>query len=274
MRLRHFRLLLVACLGSAMAAGAAPAHANSFHVECASSHVASDDPIVFPGRPGAAHRHEFFGARGVDAHATTGSMRRARTTCASPRDTASYWAPSLEVSGRLRRGTMTAYYQRAGKRRAAAPPLGLRVIAGDMRATSPQAMRVTSWQCRGGRHTPSSRQSATIPRCRAGQRLATWIRFPDCWDGRRLDSADHRSHMAYARAGRCPASHPVDVMKLVVRITWPVRPANADAVTLGGGMLRAHGMHADFWNAWHMPTLRQLRWDCIEVAAPCGVVRR
>jgi hypothetical protein len=39
-------------------------------------------------------------------------------------------------------------------------------------------------------------------------------------------------------------------------------------------MIRPAGFHADFWNTWHQPALRQLRWDCIEVAAPCGEVRR
>lgn len=275
--MRPLRLLPAACIALAACSvvlAPAPAFANSFHVECASSHFASDDPIVVPGRPGASHRHEFFGARGVDAHSTTRSMRRAATTCAAPRDTASYWAPSLEVAGRLRRGTMTAYYQRAGKRRAGAPPLGLRMIAGDARAATPQAMRVTSWQCRGSGAVRSSRQSPTVPRCRTGQQLATWVRFPDCWDGRRLDSPDHRSHMAYARGGECPPSHPVALMKVVVRITWPTRPARARSVTLAGGALGSTGMHADFWNAWHMPTLRQLRWDCIEVATPCGAISR
>jgi hypothetical protein len=100
------------------------------------------------------------------------------------------------------------------------------------------------------------------------------VRFPDCWNGRNLDSADHRSHMAYAVRGRCPGSHPVEVMKLVVRITWPTRPASADAVTLGGGKVAPTGFHADFWNAWHQPALEQLRWDCIEVAHSCGAITR
>jgi hypothetical protein len=51
-----------------------------------------------------------------------------------------------------------------------------------------------------------------------------------------------------------------------------VRP-RADQVTLGDGMLTSTALHGDFWNSWHQATLRQLRWDCIEVAAPCGEVR-
>lgn len=269
------RAALVASTLFVVALGLQPAtaRANSFHVTCASSHVQWDDPIVFPGQPGRSHRHEFFGATSADASSTTRSLTRSRTTCADQGDTASYWAPSIEVDRRWHRGELVAYYQRAGKDRAAALPIGLRMIAGSMRATQPQPMSVTSFQCRGvARGVRSSRQSRTVPACRRGQLLSGWVRFPDCWDGRHLDSADHRSHMAYAAGGTCPSTHPVAVMKLVVRITWRTRPTAGSTVTFGGGMVPSTGFHADFWNAWHRPVLQQLRWDCIEVARPCGAI--
>jgi hypothetical protein len=267
---------IVAGLLSSVAGAAlpAPAAANAFHVTCTQARIANDDPIVFPGRPGASHRHVFFGSRAVRAATSTAALRRAGTTCADRADTASYWAPSLEVHGRMRTGTLTAYYQRAGKPRAAAPPAGLRMIAGDMRSTAPQAMSVTSWQCTGIGRARSGRQQRTVPACGSGQALSAWIRFPDCWNGRALDSSDHRSHVAYSVRGRCPDSHPVGIMKLVVRITWPTRPSGPGVVRLGGGVLPATGMHSDFWNAWDQRALGQLRWDCIVVARACGAVGR
>jgi hypothetical protein len=39
--------------------------------------------------------------------------------------------------------------------------------------------------------------SAAIPTCPAGSYLSAKIIFPGCGDGMNLDSADHRSHMAY-----------------------------------------------------------------------------
>ena len=233
--------------------------------------MSNDDPIVFPGQVGAAHRHEFFGARSTDANSTTSTLERSATSCELRRDTAAYWVPTIEVRGIRIAGTLRAYYQRAGKPRAAAPPRGLRILAGDPRATSPQARTVTTRQCVGrGRLA----QHVEVPSCQRGERLAAWVKFPDCWNGSSLDSADHRSHMAYAVRGRCPAAHPVELMRLALLVTWPVHPTGADLVTLGDRRLPATGMHGDFWNAWHMGTLRQLRWDCIEVAAPCGTVRR
>ncbi|MCW2955278.1 MAG: hypothetical protein JWO69_147 [Thermoleophilia bacterium] len=247
----------------------APASANEFRVTCASSHVAYDDPIVFPGEPGASHRHEFFGAVGAGAMSTVAKLMAGRTTCGHAGDTASYWSPTLEVDGRSARGSLTVYYQRAGKRSAAAPPHRLRLIAGDMRASRAQSMRVTHWQCVG---RGASKRYRERPACGRGERLASWLLFPDCWDGRRIDSADHRSHLAYARARRCPDSHPVEIMRIAYRTVWPVRPGRTATVTLGGGALGAIGMHGDFWNTWKPSTLRQLRWDCIEVARRCGEV--
>lgn len=246
-----------------------PAEAHSFHVACSSSHVLDDDPIVFPGRPGAAHRHEFFGARGTTAGSTAAQLEHGATSCAHRRDTAAYWIPSLELNGALVRGRATAYYQRAGKLSASAPPPRLRVVAGDPAATRAQPTSVTAWQCLGGRRP---KRFATRPACRAGEHLASWVLFPDCWDGRRTDSPDHRAHLAYAKGGLCPTTHPIGIMRLALLVEWPIRPRAAAHVRLGGRRLAPTGMHADFWNTWHQPTLRQLRWDCIEVTSPCGAV--
>jgi hypothetical protein len=263
--------LLVLIAAGSMLALSPTASANSFFVTCTESHVSHDDPIVFPGQPGAAHRHEFFGAASADASSTTASLEASRTTCAHRDDTAAYWVPTLEVRGVRLVGTLRAYYQRAGKPRAAAPPRGLRIVAGDPHAMEVQPRTVTTWTCVGAGRTD---QFSDVPACRRGERLGAWVKFPDCWNGRTLDSADHRSHLAYAVRGRCPATHPVAIMRLALLVTWPARPAGAAAIRLGGDHMDAMGMHGDFWNSWHQRALRQLRWDCIELAAPCGEVRR
>lgn len=265
-------LLGAVMLTSMLLTAPTTAAANSFFVRCASTHVSNDDPIVYPGLRGAAHRHEFFGARGVRSDSTESGLRTGTTSCATRADTAAYWAPTLEIDGRMARGTLFAYYDRGGKARAAAPPAGLKVIAGDMHATRPQRMRVTSWSCITTR-TANGTRYRELPRCKRGTRLSARITFPDCWNGSDLDSADHRSHMAYAEGGRCSATHPVPIMRVTMLVVWPVRPRSAAHVTLGDGMLAATGMHADFWNTWRQGAIEQLRWDCIEVAAPCGEIR-
>jgi hypothetical protein len=46
--------------------------------------------------------------------------------------------------------------------------------------------------------------------------------FPSCWDGKNLDSPDHKSHMAYSGTGTgglgygaCPATHPIRVPQVM-----------------------------------------------------------
>jgi hypothetical protein len=58
--------------------------------------------------------------------------------------------------------------------------------------------------------------------------------FPSCWDGRNLDSPDHRAHMAYSNVGlasgarACPASHPVRVPQVMYEIMLDTREFNRE----------------------------------------------
>jgi hypothetical protein len=71
-----------------------------FQVRCHWSHSASADPIVAPGVPGGAHRHEFFGNVSTNAHTTTRRLTRRGTTCTRPGDKSAYWAPTLYRGGK------------------------------------------------------------------------------------------------------------------------------------------------------------------------------
>src|SRR6185369_4842740 len=55
---------------------------GQFRIPCTYSHMAFDDPIVYPGRPGAAHLHTFFGNTGTNAASTEQSIRdTGNSTC-------------------------------------------------------------------------------------------------------------------------------------------------------------------------------------------------
>ena len=53
-----------------------------------------------------------------------------------------------------------------------------------------------------------------------------------CWDGKNLDSPDHRSHMSYPESGTfeslgpCPASHPVRTPQVMYETIWDTRQFN------------------------------------------------
>jgi hypothetical protein len=92
------------------------------------------------------------------------------------------------------------------------------------------------------------------------------VRFPDCWDGARLDSGDHASHMAYSSRGLCPEAHPVAVASLTLAVQYPTA-GGPGALLASGGRLSAH---ADFVNAWQQVGLGRLVDYCLNALRICG----
>jgi Domain of unknown function (DUF1996) len=238
----------------------------NFVETCRFSHSAPDDPIVFPGKAGASHDHTFVGNRSTNASSTYESLRASRTTCTRRADTAGYWVPTL-----LQNGTpvfpmgATIYYRRGTLAPVTTFPNNLRVIAGDATATAPQGPRVTFWSCGALSGVPPS---TTVPTCPAGRGsfLRLHVRFPSCWDGASLDSADHKSHMAYAMGRRCPASHPVEVPAITQIYRYPTRGGEGFSLASGGQF----SAHADFLNAWRPRALERLVDDCLNALVHCG----
>jgi uncharacterized protein DUF1996 len=252
---------------------------------CDMTRQAKDDPIVFPGRPGASHLHDFFGNPTTDAFSTTNTLASRSGDCLKgwgDADRAAYWVPSLLRNGQpvVRSGDLfriQAYYAVLDKPLPVEPiPYGLRMIAGDAMATSPQPRDVVHFNClkypwpSGGQATGPS---TTIPTCGPGTYISARIQFPGCWNGRDLDSADHKSHMAYPRGGRCPSSHPVGIPTLLLRVRWQMVggvPASQLSFSTGG----QHNLHADFWNVWAPDTMRWLVDNCLNARRNCRSIGR
>ncbi len=243
----------------------------NFLTVCRFSHRAADDPIVFPGVPGASHSHDFFGNRTTNAASTYDSLRASgMTSCNRTGDTAAYWAPSLLVDGQLVQPLgINAYYRTGGKDPASIQPFpaGLRVIAGDAKATAAQPLRVTSWGCFGEAQVRPQSSPPTCPFDGRTNGLKLTVLFPDCWDGVNLDSADHKSHMVYSVRGQCPASHPVPVPMIAMNVRYPTA-GGADVVLASGNS--PYTGHADFFNAWDQATLEQLVRNCLNASVHCG----
>jgi hypothetical protein len=292
-------LLALACVACTALAPAGAAkrglHGNNFFVNCRFSHTGDDDPIVYPGQPGRSHPHTFFGNTSTDASSTLASLRAAGTTCKPRADRAAYWVPTLFQDGReVRPAKGQFYYNLRGFDQMRPFPAGLKMIAGNAHARRPQSTRVTYWACGGGAGVRTA-PSTTAPRCsvvrasfhalirkcptcpltptvfhaRVKTFLELHVNFPDCWDGKHLDSPDHMSHMAYSRQYVCPASHPVKVPLIRVMIRYPIT-AGRDVVLASGGQLSGH---ADFFNAWNPRVLARLVDDCFH-DRPCNDPRR
>jgi Domain of unknown function (DUF1996) len=121
-----------------------------FNAPCRFSHRAPDDPIVFPGKAGASHMHDFLGNSSTGARSTPGSLRAAPTLCSRAADKSAWWVPTLYENGiALSPEVASTYYRTAGRDPAVIEPFpfGLRVIAGNAKATGPQDEDVVRWGC-------------------------------------------------------------------------------------------------------------------------------
>ena len=222
-----------------------------FVVGCGFSHMNNDDPIVFPGKPGASHTHTFIGNRAVDAATTPASLLGGDSSCPDVGDASAYWVPTLFSGGRAVTPLVgVGYYVRRTLGPVQAFPPGLKMIAGNSNARRPQSLSVVGWGCGGVGALP---RSTSVLSCPSDQALHLRATFPNCWNGRDLDSVDHQRHLAYSVGGMCPRSHPVALPSLMLIFLYPstqlVRPLQASG---------RFGAHADFVNGWDQETLEAL----------------
>jgi hypothetical protein len=147
-------------------------------------------------------------------------------------------------------------------------PPGLRMIAGNPAATGSQP--VGGWICRPTYTGVFGSVPTACPDGRVGLRLY----FPQCWDGVRLDSPDHRSHVAYAANGRCPAGHPVALPEISYHLEYAL---GADAAsyrlatdTYPAGRPGGASVHGYWVNGWE-PEIQAVWVErCVRARMNCG----
>ncbi|MGW7432231.1 DUF1996 domain-containing protein [Streptomyces sp. NPDC054861] len=254
-----------------------PAYHHEFQAGCAVTHTAADDPILYPGQPGASHDHTFMGNTTTNAHSTTASLTPGPTACTAPADASAYWMPSLYKGNTkiLPAGPQVIYYK-AGVTdyRSVRPfPKGLRFIVGSP-TQSAQEFRnhkgfVEGWEC--GDSFFNTDFPASCP-SRPDVQLNLRFQAPSCWDGKYLDTPDHKSHMSYTvvkpgtNDNMCPASHPVALPMIEFKMAWPVN-GDMSQVRLSSG--KGYSFHYDFFNAWEERTLKALVDHCIVGGLQC-----
>jgi hypothetical protein len=241
---------------------------------CPYSHSLMDDPIVFPGQPGASHLHDFFGAKDTDAASTYRSMRRGGTTCQA-RDTAGYWLPALYENGRrvLPKGGDTReqlYYRDSNLRpgtRVRPFPRGLQLIAGNSHATSlkenPLVGEEIYWGC-SDNHPEG--KFVTPVNCATGI-ISLHVGFPNCWDGAHRSMARFPTSVVYPEDGVCPRSNPIPLPRLIARFEYPVG-TKTGLIKLSSGP--TYTIHGDFWNTWKQHALKVLVSRCLNADRDCG----
>jgi Domain of unknown function (DUF1996) len=245
---------------------------GAFRVECPLARQAHVDPIVAPGR-WSHHLHDLFGNTSITPASTYMSMLSGGTDCTASGDTAGYWSPALLApDGTIVRPERAIFYYRnrpVGQGTTTPFPRDFRVVAGGDHAF-PDAY----WTCDGEKDLAQATRRHHIPDCGPGGKVKLHVFFPSCWDGERLDSADHRSHVAYGLGEdgqpdgtnpvTCPPSHPVAIPQLDFRVLYPV--AGGDGYRLADGAILPH---ADFWNTWQQGQLEAWVQRCLWNGVAC-----
>ena len=106
------------------------------------------------------------------------------------------------------------------------------------------------------------------------------VAFPQCWDGKNLDSPDHQSHMAETKrllttANKCPTSHPIALPQVTVNFNYKVTASNQQATwrlasdnyvaSLPGGF----SGHADWVNGWDEKFITGIVKNCLNKGVDC-----
>lgn len=262
-----------------------PDDIGAFRINCQLSHMRWDDPIVRPGVSGSSHLHSFFGNTGANYASTPGSIRTTgNTTCTGgTANRSSYWAPTMIDTATNRpvlnttqvsQDNFLQVYYKSGYQGVRPEtiqnyPVGLRMIAGDMMATGPQAN--VWYECGKG-------ISRTIPsNCDNGSLLIMSVEFPQCWDGRNLDSPNHKSHMSYGAGWPdkgCPASHPVPLAQITQNYRYSVGASGTATWRLSSdinGVAPGISGHADWMNGWDPAVFQRVVDNCYHRSMDCGM---
>jgi hypothetical protein len=248
-----------------------PVGVAEFHATCTVSHHGPDDPIVFPGQPGASHNHTFIGNKSTDAGSTESSLLAASTTCTPGQDHSAYWIPTLYQNGRRVDPTeVTVYYgsRLADSSRTVPFPPGFRMITGNaMTQTDTPDHQGNHFFCAGIGGTTGRTADGVMPVCAPTANLVRQVTFPDCWDGVHLDSPDHESHVSDMVNGACPARFPVAIPSISFVLSYPLS-TNTSGVSLASGT--TFSMHADFFNAWQPAALAERVRNCLDQHVKCN----
>ncbi len=275
---------------------------GAFRFICQPGHLNWDDPIVYPGMVGGSpHLHQWFGNSLGNAKSTFKSLRTGgKSSCMGPLNRSAYWMPAMYdgVGQVIRPDYISIYYKRIPKSSpecgiggalCLAIPRGLRYIFGyDMKRIGEKQPQnqIFHWKC----VTPDNRTRGALTTrfdqvdCPPGNTLMVTLASPDCWDGRNLDSKDHRSHIVHQRtnsgSGRytCPQSHPYLIPQFTIGAAFSVMDGE-DIASWYLSSDRMPGMpelppgasfHADWYGAWDDETLKTWTVNCIDKTLSCS----
>jgi len=231
------------------------------------------------------------------------------TTCSFTEDLSNYWTANLyfkarngsykrvpqggaalqfndKFSNTMKNGILVYYVSYAPKQITAFMP-GFRMLVGDpnMRSRPDTKLKMQNcYRCYTGPNfggdvaapcSDAKLDTEKLPSapCKGG--IRSNILFPTCWNGKDLDSPNHKDHVAYpttgpqnflANGGACPSTHPVKIPQLMLEVVWDTTAFNdknewptdgSQPFYLSHGDNTGLGQHADYVFGWKDQSLQK-----------------
>ncbi|KAH6655168.1 hypothetical protein BKA67DRAFT_534104 [Truncatella angustata] len=272
--------------------------------------LARIDPIMSLGST-AEHAHTIHGSSAFSESADTDELLAGNcTSCAVTQDLSAYWTPALyfEFSNGTfelvqQDGGMLAYYLlRDPNDNVKAFPEGFRMIAGDnlrrnytvgdvSQPDPPQSnwaalgqtgqsdleQRALGFNCLDYSKTAEAalyrhfmpEKSYLDANCPDGLRFE--LAFPSCWNGKDLDSDNHKSHMAYpdlVQDGNCPDGFETRLVTLFYETIWATYKYDGidGQFVIANGDPTGFGYHGDFMMGWEEDFLQSAVDQCTNLS--------
>ncbi|MGV9990241.1 DUF1996 domain-containing protein [Streptomyces sp. NPDC003374] len=223
------------------------ASTGSFTTNCgvnANKNFNTDNVIVAPGvTNGAHHLHDYVGNQKVNAFSSNDTFLQGGTSCQNKNDLSSYYWPVVRVQdgtqdfdqnadGGGKEGNVGKIltpvqaqikYVGSPKSKVVAMPQFLRIITGDAKTTTNGLANANAhWSCTGFEN--KVQLTTQYPICPQGSNVVRTFAFQSCWDGQNADSANHRTHVAFADAnGNCQNGFKA-IPQLTMRLVYQIDP--------------------------------------------------
>ena len=271
------------------------AEGGQFRVSCEFSHFAYDDPLIFPGEPGAAHLHMYWGNTDANAYSTYESLiDSGSSTCNGQElNRTAYWAPAvIDGDGNARiPERIDVYYKGYGQARGESEvyPEGAAMIAEDLHLVSyneggaeGEFSFLCSDQWRGAR-TPAAN---TIPNCDGDRFLKEYgvtdnphvnlemhVKFPNCWNGNDASNPDNWSPSLEGGwfYSSCLDQKTFPNIEYIIQYRVNIgettegwflsSDVGSDTLTLDSAP--GSTVHADWWGGWHPEINQQWIDNCV-----------